>query len=124
MLLQHASDQAQQAYAPPMSTWSPQVELLTSILDAVRESGVMAVMAAGAKGIQPPKPSPRPKTALQRVQMKVQMEQHEALVARFKALAEAGAPTMAQVAAGAVEITQPSHGKVDPDAGEGQREES
>lgn len=114
MLLEHPQAQRSRAYAPPLSTWSPEVELLTSILDAVRVSGVMAVNAQGAR-VEPPKPSPRPRTALERVRTNQALREHEALVARLTALREEGAPTMTDVAEAVVEVR---HGKVESQDGE------
>lgn len=65
-----------------MSEWSPVVEQLTNILDAVREQTAVAVAAAGGKPNKV-KPSPRPKTALERVRKRRRTEQHRSLVARL-----------------------------------------
>lgn len=86
-------------YAPPLTSWSPERETLTEILDAIRG---LAVVTANVQGnhLPMPKPSPRPRTAFDRVQHRMRMEQHESLVARVKA---AQAQAAADREAGTVE---------------------
>lgn len=116
MLLAHPSSRGSTAYAPPLSTWSPEVELLTSILDAVQTAGIMSANVQGAK-LPAPKPAPRPRTAVERLRTRAALEQHESLVARLTALREQGAPTMADVAETVIEVHHPPHGKVMPQNG-------
>lgn len=72
---------------PALTTWTPEVAVMTNVLDAVR--GVAhAVMAAqhGKKAGEPPKPAPRPVTPLERAMRQAAFERrkaaHESLVAR------------------------------------------
>lgn len=72
---------------PSLTTWTPEVAVLTSVLDAVR--GVQhAVYAAqhGKKAGEPPAPMPRPITPLERALRRVEHDRrkaaHAALVAR------------------------------------------
>ncbi|MER7167028.1 hypothetical protein ABT336_13300 [Micromonospora sp. NPDC000207] len=64
-----------------MAEWSPQVELLTNLLDAVRENTRVALASAGGKPGQFA-PAPRPVTALERVRARRRVSKHESLVAR------------------------------------------
>lgn len=72
---------------PALTTWTPEVGVLTSVLDAVRrvEHAVYAAQH-GKKAGEPPKPLPRPVTpleaALKRAQHERRKAKHEALVAR------------------------------------------
>ena len=72
---------------PALTTWTPEVGVLTSVLDAVRrvEHAVYAAQH-GKKAGEPPKPMPRPQTpleaALKRAEHNRRKAKHEALVAR------------------------------------------
>ncbi len=72
---------------PSLTTWTPEVAMLTNILDAVRgvQHAVVAVQA-GKKAPPPPEPSPRPRTpleaALRRAEYNRRKAKHESLVAR------------------------------------------
>ena len=73
---------------PALTTWTPEVAAITSVLDAVRDVryAVVAVQH-GNKAGEPPKPAPRPVTPLERA-MKLaafnrKKAKHEALVARL-----------------------------------------
>lgn len=73
---------------PALTTWTPEVAMLTNILDAVRsvQHAVVAVQAERGKAPKPPEPSARPVTPLERAMKRVEHERrkakHEALVAR------------------------------------------
>lgn len=73
---------------PPLTTWTPEVAVLTSVLDAVNrvQHAVVAVQAEKGKAPDAPKPMPRPMTplqkALERAEFRRRKEAHEALVAR------------------------------------------
>lgn len=73
---------------PSLSSWTPEVAVLTGVLDAVRrvEYAVIAAQAGSKAAGQPPKPSPRPVTPLERALKRADFERrkakHEALVAR------------------------------------------
>lgn len=84
---QASEDKAAEDSGPSLTTWTPEVAVLTNVLDAVR--GVQhAVYAAqhGKKAGEPPKPSPRPVTPLQKAlrsaEFKRRQRSHEDLVAR------------------------------------------
>lgn len=65
-----------------MAEWSTEVELLTSVLDAVRENTRAVVAAAGGK---PGKfhPAPRPRTALERARRRRRQVVHDRLTAKL-----------------------------------------
>jgi hypothetical protein len=69
--------------APPMSTWSAEVEAVTKLTDRVNALIYVTRSAAGAKGEKPPKPELRPVTALPSIKAKKRQEQHEKLAARL-----------------------------------------
>jgi hypothetical protein len=85
---QEKSEGAEPA-GPPLHTWSPELEAITNVLDAVRgvSHTVAAVNSEKGKTPQPPKPSPRPSSALDRARKKAKAERkqarHESLVARM-----------------------------------------
>ncbi|MER7331661.1 MULTISPECIES: hypothetical protein [unclassified Micromonospora] len=64
-----------------MSEWSPQLEMLTNLYDAVRENTRAVIASAGGK---PGKvlPAPRPVTALERARRARRWEKHRSVVAR------------------------------------------
>lgn len=72
---------------PSLQGWTPEVAMLTNILDATR-AVQYAVYAAqhGKKAGEPPKPSPRPSTALEKAMKSAELRRrkaaHESLVAR------------------------------------------
>lgn len=74
---------------PALTTWTPEVAVMTNILDAVRgvQHAVVAVQAPKGKSPEPPKPSPRPVTPLERAlklaEYNRRKSSHEALVARM-----------------------------------------
>lgn len=72
---------------PPLTTWTPEVAVLTSILDAVNRVQYATIAAQhGKKAGEPPKASRRPQTALERAMKAAEYRRrkaaHEALVAR------------------------------------------
>lgn len=72
-----------QSSAPPMSTWSTEVEKLTSIEDKLSSISYILRTVNGDKQAQPPKPSPRPETAMPSIKRHRRQEQHEKLAARL-----------------------------------------
>jgi len=71
-------------WAPPMHTWTPEVDALHKVLDelSMLRYTLVAVNSEKGKAGQPPKPHPRPRTAIERARMRAKMAAHEALVAR------------------------------------------
>ena len=69
--------------APPMSTWSAEVEALTALRDRVDSLIYVTRAANGDKTVKPPKPAQRPETALPRLKEKKRQEQHKKLAARL-----------------------------------------
>ena len=64
-----------------ISEWSTQVELLSVIADRLGELIAAHAATKGAK-VKPPRPMPRPVTALQRVERRRRETKHRALAAR------------------------------------------
>lgn len=77
-----ASSPAEKPPRARMSDWSPEVERLTDLCDLVMES--IRTMA-NLKGIKPgpPRPMPRPVSALERIRRRQRQRQHKSLVARM-----------------------------------------
>lgn len=69
--------------APPMSTWSAEVEALTTIADKLSTVVYTLRVVNGDKQAQPPKPTLRPETAMPSIQRKHRQEQHNKLAARL-----------------------------------------
>ena len=71
---------------PPLTTWTPEVAVLTSVLDAVRHVSHTVAAVNSEKAIEPPPPAPRPVTPLESAIKRAEYERrkaaHEALVAR------------------------------------------
>ena len=67
---------------PSLRSWSPEVDAMTRVLDAVNNVAFITAKAAGGKG-KPPKASPRPPTAMERAKLKVKQERHAILRARM-----------------------------------------
>lgn len=82
-----ASGDAAEDRGPSLTTWTPEVAVMTSVLDAVRDVQ-HAVYAAqhGKKAGEPPKRAPRPITALEKAMKRAEYNRrkaaHEDLVAR------------------------------------------
>lgn len=69
---------------PSVATWSPEVGVLTSILDALRENTyVTKAVATDKGGGKPPKPAPRPTNVLERVRLRMKQQRHDILVRRM-----------------------------------------
>jgi cobyrinic acid a,c-diamide synthase len=69
--------------APPMSTWSAEVEGLAVIADKLSVLGYILKKVNGDKESQPPKPSLRPETAMPTIKRRHRQEQHDKLTARL-----------------------------------------
>jgi len=72
---------------PPLTTWTPEVAVLTQVLDAVNRVAWTTIAAqVGKKAGDAPKPAARPQTALEKAFRKAEYARrqaaHEALVAR------------------------------------------
>lgn len=65
---------------PPLQTWTPEVEALTNLLDAVRgvSHTIAAVNSEKGKQPKPPKPAPRPTSALDRARKLTEFERKRA----------------------------------------------
>lgn len=74
-------------WAPPMHSWSGEVEAMTKILDAVRglQHTLVAVNSEKGKSPKPPKPFPRPRTILEKMEYEDRRERHESLANRILA---------------------------------------
>lgn len=73
---------------PPMRTWTPEVAVLTDILDAIRSNThTLAAVNAVGKNVPSPSPAPRPTSALERAMKVAKFDRrkaaHEKLVARM-----------------------------------------
>lgn len=72
---------------PPIHTWSPEVAALHDVLDAVRNVSYTVAAVNSQKRIEPPKPAPRPVTALDRLMKRERHRErqakHQSLVARL-----------------------------------------
>lgn len=76
-------------HSPPMHTWSPEVDMLAKVVDAVRSVNhtLAAVNSEKGKAPKPPEPEARPKTALDGIRKAAYHSQrqakHEALAKRL-----------------------------------------
>lgn len=81
-------DEKPESKGPSLTSWTPEVAVLTSVLDAVRsvQYAVVAVNAPKDKTPSPPKPSPRPSTPLERALKVAEFNRrkasHDSIVAR------------------------------------------
>jgi hypothetical protein len=73
----------QQSSAPPMATWSAEVEALHTVIDKVAGLGYIMRAVNGDKEAKPPKPMPRPETAMPTIKRRHRKEQHDKLAARL-----------------------------------------
>jgi hypothetical protein len=73
----------QQDSAPPMSSWTPEVDVLHTIADRLGGLGYLIRASNGDKQAKPPPALPRPKTALPKIKQQRRMEQHKKLAARL-----------------------------------------
>lgn len=69
--------------APPMSTWSPEVEALARIEDKVASLLYVTRAVGGDKSGQPPKPSTRPRTLIDKIKGQRRLERHTSLADRL-----------------------------------------
>lgn len=75
--------------APPLRTWTPEVQVLTAVLDGIRDVGWVLRATNSEKGKQPPHPglSPRPKSAIEdatkRADYDRRKSRHDSLAARL-----------------------------------------
>lgn len=86
-MLLKAQEQAAEAgtappKGPPLSTWSPEMEMLTLAVDRIGSVAYILQAVNGGKG-KPPKPLPRPTTAMPAVTHKIRQQRHEALADRL-----------------------------------------
>lgn len=88
-LAEREQDDDAEGSGPPLTTWTPEVAVLTNVLDAVRgvQYAVIAANSEGGKAPEAPKPAPRPTTPLERAMRRADFERrkakHESLVARL-----------------------------------------
>lgn len=68
---------------PPLSTWSAEVAMQAKILDATRQLAYILQAVNGNSQAKPPKPEPRPGTALESAERKRRQADHEKLTARL-----------------------------------------
>lgn len=69
--------------APPMSTWSAEVEALTAIEDKLASLIYITRAVGGDKQVQPPKPKLRPRTLIDKIKGRNRQKRHETLAARL-----------------------------------------
>jgi hypothetical protein len=67
---------------PALRSWSPEVDIMTRVLDAVNNVAYVTGKASGGKG-KPPKPAPRPPSAMERAKLRLRAERHAILVRRM-----------------------------------------
>lgn len=72
---------------PPLSTWTPEVEAIVKLTDAVKGLYAVIPMSQGAKNVKQPDPEPRPKTLLEQARRRGEYQRrkakHDALAARL-----------------------------------------
>lgn len=81
---QHAEREVEPP-APPMSSYTPEVERLDGIHDAIQQLIAVTLAAAGVKNVPKVKPRPRPRTARDDVQHRIRTRKHDKIVAMFGA---------------------------------------
>lgn len=91
--------------APPLQTWTAEVEKLTLIADRLGELITAVHNTVAKRPGRPPRPLPRPQTARDRVRRKQRRDRHNHLVSQLTAAAAAGRPSMADVQAGTERTT-------------------
>lgn len=68
---------------PPISSWSPEVELLADIADELKALRTVLIAVNSEKGRAPKlKPTPRPRTMLDKVRASHRRAKHETLANR------------------------------------------
>ena len=68
---------------PSMRSWSPEVDALTKVLDAVNNLSYITAAANGGGKAKKPKVAPRPPTAMERAKLRLRQEEHAILVRRM-----------------------------------------
>jgi hypothetical protein len=76
-------DRVEPPKGPQVKTWSPEVDALTRVLDAVNNVAYVTAKGAGSKSIKPPRPALRPQTAMERAKLRLRQEEHDILVRRM-----------------------------------------
>jgi hypothetical protein len=72
-----------QSSAPPMNTWSTEVEALTTVIDKLDSLIYITRAVGGDKTVQPPKPRLRPKTLLDKIKNRNRSQRHNKLADRL-----------------------------------------
>lgn len=78
-----ADEAESQKWAPPQRTWSPEAEMLASIIDAIHRLQATSVAVAGGKA-KSPKPFPRPKSRVDHFIQLKRMESTDAIISIFQ----------------------------------------
>jgi hypothetical protein len=72
---------------PALTSWTPEVEVLTRLVDAVKALHYLIPASQGSKNVKPPPPEPRPVTALEGARKRATFDRrkakHDALAARM-----------------------------------------
>ena len=72
---------------PALTTWTPELAMLTNVFDAVTSVRHAVIMVNSEKRVDPPKPAPRPWTplaaALAGAQRRQREQEHQSIVNRF-----------------------------------------
>lgn len=69
--------------APPMNTWSAEVEALTAIEDRLASLVYITRVVGGDKTAQPPKPKLRPRTLIDKIKTRNRAQRHKTLADRL-----------------------------------------
>lgn len=91
--------------APPLQTWTPEVDKLTLIADRLGELVTAVHNTVAKKPARPPRPLPRPQTARDRLRRQQRRSKHDALTAQLARAAAEGRPTMADAQTGTTHTT-------------------
>jgi len=115
-LIEHLADQLDDegpSPPPPLTDWTPEVERLTAIIDRLGELIAVTAAANSKQGkVRPPKPSPRPVTAVDRARRRRRERKHAIVQQRLAAARAAGRPTMADVRADVTGLARVRRGRV------------
>ena len=71
------------APAPPLATWSSEVDLLAGIMDRLGTLVYLTQAVGGNKKAKPPNPVPRPKSVMAKEERKRRRDEHQKLTARL-----------------------------------------
>jgi hypothetical protein len=87
MMLLEAQERAKEAgvkppSGPSMATYSPVVERLDRVIDAVNAGAHKVAMSNGGKG-EAPKPQPRPQNAMEIARFRLRQKRHDMIVRRM-----------------------------------------